>query len=132
MHALDLTARVVAALVSGLEVVAMPEENAAVWQAGRTPVLAPRRFMELDDQRSADPLPHSWDVTSDSIAARLARQLGAQELVLLKSAPLPPCVNRLEAVRMGLVDPAFPVAAEGIRRVLYLNLRDPGASPIAL
>ena len=34
--------------------------------------------------RHADPLPHSWSVTSDSIAAWLTRQVGGRRLVLLK------------------------------------------------
>ena len=54
---------------------------------GRIPVLAPRRFLDEIDASSPDPLPHSWDVTTDSIAARVAVHLGAAELVLLKSAP---------------------------------------------
>jgi len=33
----------------------------------------------------ADDLPHSWDVTSDSIAAWVARRLNAPQLILLKS-----------------------------------------------
>lgn len=44
------------------------------------PILAPFSWLH-----AADPLPHSWDVTSDSIAAWVAAQLGAQRLVLLKS-----------------------------------------------
>lgn len=47
--------------------------------AGRVPVLAPYRWL-----RAADPLPHSWEVTSDSIAAWLAGALGARRLVLIK------------------------------------------------
>lgn len=45
----------------------------------RVPVLAPYRLL-----RDADPLPHSWDVTSDSLGAWLAGHLGARRLVLVK------------------------------------------------
>jgi 5-(aminomethyl)-3-furanmethanol phosphate kinase len=54
----------------------------AALEAARIPVLAPFRWL-----RSADPLPHSWDVTSDSIAAWVAGALGAPRLLLIK----PPC-----------------------------------------
>ena len=47
--------------------------------SGRAPVLAPFRLL-----RASDPLPHSWDVTSDSLAAWLAGALGAARLVLVK------------------------------------------------
>jgi aspartokinase-like uncharacterized kinase len=46
---------------------------------GCIPVLAPARWM-----RAADMLPHSWDVTSDSISAFIAGALDAVELVLVK------------------------------------------------
>ncbi|MGH7649286.1 MAG: hypothetical protein ACREND_14305, partial [Gemmatimonadaceae bacterium] len=36
--------------------------------------------------RARDPLPHSWDVTSDSIAAWVAGELHARRLVLVKPA----------------------------------------------
>jgi aspartokinase-like uncharacterized kinase len=42
-------------------------------------VLAPSRWM-----RSADVLPHTWDVTSDSIAAFIAGALDATRLILIK------------------------------------------------
>ena len=48
---------------------------------GRVPVLAPSRWL-----RDADPLPHSWAVTSDSIAAWIAGQVGARRLILIKPA----------------------------------------------
>jgi aspartokinase-like uncharacterized kinase len=50
------------------------------WQEGRVPVLAPSRWL-----RAADELPHSWDVTSDSLSAYLAMLLGAERLVLIKA-----------------------------------------------
>ena len=108
----------------GLEVVERPDELASVWDAGRIPILAPRRFLEEDADRP-DPLPHTWEATTDSIAARVADRLGAAELALLKSAPLPPGTDRASAARLGLVDPLFPVVARGLRCVTYRNLRDP-------
>lgn len=123
LHALDLTARILAALVPSLEVVARPKDLGPVWDTGRTPILAPRLMLEEDDRVGVDPLPHCWSVTTDAIAARLAVLLDASELVLLKSAPLPPGADRAEAAELGLVDPAFPLAARSLKRVMYLDFR---------
>jgi len=41
-------------------------------------------FLPLDYYRKLDPLPHSWQVSSDSIALELALRAGAERLVLLK------------------------------------------------
>ncbi len=46
---------------------------------GRLNVLAPSAWL-----LGADPLPHSWDVTSDSIAAWVARALRVRRLMLVK------------------------------------------------
>ncbi|HWE39206.1 MAG TPA: uridylate kinase [Isosphaeraceae bacterium] len=127
LRALDLSARLLAAIVPGLEVVETTAEALAMVR-GSLPVLATRRFLDEDD-RGGDPLPRSWDVTTDSIAARVAARLGAAELLLVKSAPLPPGADRREAARLGLVDPAFPAVARGLRLVSYLNLRDPDDRP---
>jgi aspartokinase-like uncharacterized kinase len=48
---------------------------------GRLNVLAPSAWLLRED-----PLPHSWDVTSDSIAAWVARALGVRRLMLVKHA----------------------------------------------
>jgi probable H4MPT-linked C1 transfer pathway protein len=61
----------------------------ALLAAGRVPVIAPHRWL-----REVDPLPHSWDVTSDSISAWFASELGAASLVLVK----PPGANVGDAV----------------------------------
>jgi probable H4MPT-linked C1 transfer pathway protein len=58
------------------------EDRAGIQAAlaeGKVPVLAPSRWL-----RAADELPHSWDVTSDSLAAYLAMLMGADRLVLIK------------------------------------------------
>jgi aspartokinase-like uncharacterized kinase len=81
---------------------------AASLAAGRVALWFPRRMV------AADPaIAESWDVASDSLAAWLARDLGARRLVLVKSAPSParpPSPRRLAA--LGLVDAAFPDYAE--------------------
>jgi aspartokinase-like uncharacterized kinase len=52
---------------------------AQVAAAGRAAILAPSNLL-----RQIDPLPHSWQVTSDSLAAWLAGYAGIELLVLLK------------------------------------------------
>lgn len=70
--AMDQYAHVLAALIPGARVVHRPEGNGL-------PILAPYEWL-----READPLPHSWDVTSDSIAAWVAHAVGAKKLLLVK------------------------------------------------
>jgi arsenate reductase len=48
--------------------------------AGDVPVLAPHKWL-----RQHDPVPHTWSVTSDSIAAWVAGEVGASRLVLIKA-----------------------------------------------
>jgi len=69
------------------------------------------------------PLPHSWNVTSDSIAARLAVVLRAGELVLLKSALPSGAATLQQAADAGYVDRYFHTAASELRQVRCVNLR---------
>jgi aspartokinase-like uncharacterized kinase len=80
------------ALVAGDE-----KSIAGALRAGRIPVLAASRWLQ-----TVDPLPHSWDVTSDSIAGWIASILGARKLVLIK----PP-----GATGDAIVDPHFTAPA---------------------
>ena len=56
-------------------------EIGAVLARGGVPVLAPYRWLQ-----EADPLPHSWSATSDSVAAWIAGAVGAKRIVLIKPA----------------------------------------------
>lgn len=55
---------------------------------------------------AAPDIPWSWDVTSDSLAAWLAGELGARLLLLMKHAGASP-VSMAELTRQGVVDAAF-------------------------
>src|SRR4051812_11433756 len=79
--AMDQYAYVIADRIAGAVIVAEPGEIREVLSAGQVPIIAPARWM-----RSADVLPHSWEVTSDSIAAFVAGALGAARLALIKPA----------------------------------------------
>lgn len=67
--------------IPGAIVIGNPGQLTGAWHAGRVPVLAPYQWL-----RHADPVPHSWDATSDSIAAWIAVALRATHLVLIKPA----------------------------------------------
>jgi hypothetical protein len=77
--AMDQYAHLIASRLPGAALVAERDDIAVAIRRGQVPVLAPSRWLGR-----ADPLPHTWDVTSDSIAAWVAGQLGAGQLVLVK------------------------------------------------
>jgi len=74
-----------------------------ILRGGGIPVWLPTR-MAL----AAADVPRSWDVTSDSLAAWLAGQLGARRLLLVKQVEL--SADRVPVEKLiagGIVDPAF-------------------------
>jgi probable H4MPT-linked C1 transfer pathway protein len=93
--AMDQYAELLASQMPCAVLVTNLESARAALQAGQLPVLAPSRWL-----RDADPLPHSWDVTSDSIGAWIAGQAGAARFVVVK----PPGASG------PLVDPYFEQA----------------------
>jgi dihydroneopterin aldolase len=68
--------------------------------AGKVPAWLPTRMV-----LAAREIPWSWDVTSDSLAAWLAGELGARRLLLVKHVAASMSADEL-AVR-GVVDPTF-------------------------
>jgi aspartokinase-like uncharacterized kinase len=101
--AMDQAAHLVAGRLARGRVVTEQGEIAGVPGAGQVPVLAPYAWL-----KATDPLPHTWEVTGDSIAAWVAGRVGARNLVLIK----PPGVTNARQA----VDVYFPQALpEGIR-----------------
>jgi aspartokinase-like uncharacterized kinase len=81
MLAMDQYAHLLTERIPGGRLVEEPGGIAAVLMAGGIAVLAPTRWL-----RAADTLPHSWDATSDTVAAFVAGALDATRLVLVKPA----------------------------------------------
>lgn len=87
----------------------------ALWQSGRIPILNTEAFLAEETSRGASSLPSSWNVTSDSIAAWIARHWPA-DLVLLKS-------TSPHAATSPFVDPYFGELAPYVHKVEWHNLR---------
>jgi aspartokinase-like uncharacterized kinase len=119
LKALSLNALFLAALLPGSRVTA----DVADVKGPDPCVLDAYRFA-LDDEHRPGRLPHTWNVTSDSVAARAAVAAGASRLVLLKSASLPEGIDWTEAGRRGLVDPYFAEATDHEVTVEIVNFRE--------
>src|SRR5690348_2667768 len=106
-------AHLLAERIAGARIVECVEEIERAYGDACVPVLAPYRWL-----RSADPLPHAWEVTSDSIAAWVAGAVNARTLVLIK-----PVADETRA----LVDAYFGRAVPEHLRVEVLSASDVGA-----
>jgi aspartokinase-like uncharacterized kinase len=128
LRALSLNASVLQALVPGTEVVADLTAGAAACRRGIVPILDAWSFARADEERPGR-LAHRWDVTSDSVAARVAVVAGAPLLILLKSVTIAETLSWAEAGRHGLVDPCFAevsASAAGLAvRAVNFRARDP-------
>jgi 5-(aminomethyl)-3-furanmethanol phosphate kinase len=108
-------------------------------RADLAPVTAGRAAVLLPAELPLRSLPASWQVTSDSIAAWVAREAGARRLVLVKEVdglfadwpprgePLPRLtVAELAALRSGGVDVYLPTALENASfETWVISGRDP-------
>lgn len=89
-------------------------------------ILDPWTFLRDEEpQLAGRSLPASWQVTSDSIAARFAQAIGAEELVLFKSA-LPLAASMPAAAAAGYVDAFLPQLANGTFAIRCVDFRADG------
>ena len=76
--AMDQYGHLLANLIGNSCLVDKLENVKTVLDSGKLPI-----FLSSSYFACADPLPNSWDITSDSIAAHIAGQLGACKIVLI-------------------------------------------------
>ncbi len=126
---MEISARILANLAPEWKLLdPIPTDCQNLDPRGQWIVSSPRTLLAEE----VDPLPACWSVTSDSIAAWIAGQLGAQELVLLKSCLPPSDANRESAAQSGYVDRFFVHASKSVTQVRCVNLRDERFSEIRL
>jgi aspartokinase-like uncharacterized kinase len=120
IDAMQVSSALLGALLPEARVVQSLDDAQQQLASGGVVVLNPASALKS----SNCPLPHRWDVTSDSVAGYIASELQADELVLFKSKLLPANTTRLEAAEARLVDGYFIQVAARLPTVRWVNLRD--------
>jgi aspartokinase-like uncharacterized kinase len=125
LRALTLNAHFLASFLPPACVIEDVTHCPRAWLEGKIPVLDVHEFARTDEHRPGR-LPHSWAVTSDALAARVAVVTHARRLILLKSTTIAPGADWAEVGRLGLVDEMFAEVlgdASAKLRVSAVNLR---------
>ena len=103
---LRITAKFLSALLPNIPIIVDPT---TIPVGCRIAIVNADAFLCLDEA-NPDHLPHTWAVTSDAIAARVAHIAGADRLVLFKSTSIEPDTDWNDSAERGIVDPTFPHA----------------------
>ncbi|MEO8165654.1 MAG: uridylate kinase, partial [Betaproteobacteria bacterium] len=103
LRAMEQYGRMLCTARSGLVEAGNTEVIHQVLKDGKAAVWMPYEMVVADAS-----IPQTWDVTADSLAAWLARELGAALLVLVKSvAVADPKTTCVEMMKRGWVDACF-------------------------
>lgn len=121
--AMTFNAGMLARLIPAITLVRSWSEANDAWSANRPAILDVYHFLKNEGRAIGGELSESWEVTSDTIAAAVCRLLNGACLIMAKSRNLPSAsINWTDVAQLGLVDPSFPAAVEGLK-VCWVNLR---------
>ena len=126
LDAMRLNESLLQRLLPDSVIVITRQQTQSAWESSAIPILSACEFLRVEEATSRFPLAHSWDVTSDSIAAWTALQWPADGLVLLKSVPPPDDFNTIvegASIKTNFVDPYFPRLASNLPSIDWINLR---------
>jgi 5-(aminomethyl)-3-furanmethanol phosphate kinase len=122
LRLLTVQAHFLASIITKGAVVDDQKSFAKAWDKQQKPILDALAFA-FADEASEDHLPHCWQATSDSIAARVAKVFGAKEVILLKSVDIAAEVTREEAAKLGYVDSLFSSTLGSAIQTRFINFR---------
>ncbi len=140
MESVRLNQRLLLTLLPELELVSNRFAAESAWARGRVPLLDLMSFVSIEESQAETgtaSLPHTWDVTSDSLSAWVAIRWPASRLVLLKSVELPNEIHEWSlqaAADAGFVDRCFPMLGPQLPPTFWCDLRrngDVGIQPLA-
>ncbi|QDU75194.1 Amino acid kinase family protein [Bremerella volcania] len=132
LHAMRLSASLVAALLQQSVVSDLEAQQFAIqsWKQGHhEPAIQVWDVIDSWNtqlpsiEETCGEIPTDWRLTSDSIAAALAANWGAQKLVLVKSIDRPADASWDALAKDGAVDELFPQIAPYVKRIVWANLR---------
>ena len=129
MESIRLNQRLLLTLMPELELVSNRAAAESAWTRGRVPLLDLMSFVSIEEaahDTGVKPLPHTWNVTSDSLSAWVTIRWPASRLVLLKSVELPPIESLSQATEAGLVDDFFPALESELPPTFWCRLRGNG------
>ncbi|HZP93718.1 MAG TPA: aspartate kinase [Burkholderiales bacterium] len=116
LRAMERYGHLLCSMQAGLVPACTAPEIHAVLERGQVPVWMPYEMALADPS-----IPQSWNVTSDSLAAWLARQMDASALLLVKSVAISTTKLSLPALTdRGWVDAAFGDFVAGARYAVCL------------
>lgn len=121
IRAMEFNARLIEALLPETKFVGGPDDVRRVWDQGCIAMLDAFGWLKSAEE-SRPLLPHSWDVTSDSIAAYAALAFRASGLLLLKSVEMPSSIISADPMGEPFVDAHFHRLAPKIPQIAWCNL----------
>ena len=126
MDSIRLNQRLLLTLMPELELVSNRAAAESAWSRGRVPLLDLTAFVSIEESHAEQgtALPHTWEVTSDSLAAWVAIRWPANQFVLLKSADLPPLKNLAQLANSKLIDRHFPKLASALPPTFWCAVRE--------
>lgn len=131
LEAVRLNQSLLLTLMPQLSLVSNRAAAESIWLRGGIPLLDLLSFMSLEESaahREPNPEipPHTWDVTSDSLAAWVTLRWPASRLILLKSTDCPTATSG-SADENPAVDVFFSKLLPSLPQAEWINLRSAGS-----